>query len=357
MHEDHSGLDGDQHVTLYPTFVFHDEATGTWKLPINGFVYENGREGLRQRMFLGFMQQLLKIDENVIKSNEIFHERIRGFLQSPQKHVPVVFNVGQTGQKVTGVSKRTGHVRVEATLDTQDIPDSIGANSTLNTEHGSPLKHKLNCRVALAPGDQRQFEHEVDIIPSRGVSVISDIDDTIKISQVAHSRQLLHNTFLNRFATVPGMSQLFQQWEASGAAFHYVSSSPWQLYTPLDALLRGAKFPTGSYHLRSYRFGDPSVFKIFLSRKRNKYNIIKSIFRMFPHRRFVLVGDSGEKDPEIYGKIARKFPMQIERILIRRVEGREWTRSRVAKAFRKIPLELWQTFRVPTQIREVDFNH
>ena len=115
-------------------------------------------------------------------------------------------------------------------------------------------------------------------------------------------------------------------------------------------------FPVGSYHLRSYRFGDPSVFKVFISKKRNKYNIIKSIFRMFPQRRFVLVGDSGEKDAEIYGKVARKFPNQVERILIRRVEGRAWTRYRVAKAFRKVPMELWQTFRVPTQIRDLDFG-
>lgn len=353
MEESHSELDGDQNVVLYPTFAYHDEATSTWRMPINGFVYQNGRESIRQRMFLRFMQQLLKIDREAITSSTIFQERIRGFLHEPQKGVSVVFHVGENNQAVNGISKRTGHVRVEATLDSRQMPTE--AQMLLSAVDAGPIRHKLNCRVHFAPGDQRQIENKVNIVPPRGVSVISDIDDTLKISQVAHSKQLLHNTFLNPFATVPGMAQLYQSWEDQGAAFHYVSSSPWQLFEPLDTLLYDAGFPVGSYHLRSYRFGDPSVFKIFLSRKRNKYNIIKSIFRMFPKRRFVLVGDSGEKDAEIYGKVARKFPHQIERILIRRVEGRAWTRQRVSKAFRKIPMELWQSFRVPTQVREVSF--
>jgi len=351
----HSMLLGDQHVILYPTFVYHDEATETWKMPINGFVYQNGREGIRQRMFLGFMQQLLKIDREIIDSSEIFHERIQGFLHQPQRRVSVVFHIGENEQAVTGVSKRTGHVQVEATLGPDELPNEVRGLAKATAIATVPIQHQLNCRVHLAPEDQRQIENSVQIIPPRGISVISDIDDTLKISQVAHSRQLLHNTFLNPFATVPGMAPLFRSWEEQGAAFHYVSSSPWQLFEPLDNLLQASGFPVGSYHLRSYRFGDPSVFKIFLSRKRNKYNIIKSIFRMFPQRRFVLVGDSGEKDAEIYGKIARKFPDQIERILIRRVEGKPWTRERVAKAFRKIPPELWQSFKVPTQIREVEF--
>ena len=356
MQDGHSRLLGDQHVILYPSFVYHDEVTETWKMPINGFVYQNGREGIRQRMFLGFMQQLLKIDREIIDSSEIFHQRIQGFLHQPQRRVSVVFRIGENEQAVTGVSKRTGHVQVEATLRPEELPNEargLAATAALAT---GPIQHQVNCRVHLAPEDQRQIENAVHIIPPRGISVISDIDDTLKISQVAHSRQLLHNTFLNPFATVPGMAPLFRSWAEQGAAFHYVSSSPWQLFEPLDTLLRESGFPIGSYHLRSYRFGDPSVFKIFLSRKRNKYNIIKSMFRMFPQRRFILVGDSGEKDAEIYGKIARKFPDQIERILIRRVEGKPWTRQRVAKAFRKIPNELWQSFKVPTQIRDVEFS-
>ena len=353
MPEHHSELSEEQHVMLYPTFVYYDDTAGTWRVPITGFVYQGGRDNMRQRMFLRLLQQVLKIDEAVLKTSEIFEYRIRGFLHVPQKMKPIVFHVGENRLAATGQTKGSGHVRCTVALGADDIPQQLAHTTSVC---GGPIEHRIRCRVALAPGDQRLFENELNFIPPRGVSVISDIDDTIKISQVAHRNQLLHNTFLNPFVTVPGMARLYQNWKSAGAAFHYVSSSPWQLFEPLDNLLASSGFPKGSFHLRYYRFGDPSVLRLFMSRKRNKYNTIKSIFRMFPRRRFILIGDSGEKDPEIYGKIARKFPGQIRRIFIRRVDGRPWTRQRASKAFKMIPRELWQTFRVPTQIRELDFT-
>ena len=41
--------------------------------------------------------------------------------------------------------------------------------------------------------------------------------------------QILSNTLLKEFQVVEGMQDLYQEWEKQGAAFHYVSSSPWQL--------------------------------------------------------------------------------------------------------------------------------
>ena len=353
MNDTHSSLSDNQQVLLFPTFVYHDDVDNEWKAPINGFVFSPGRDNIRQRMFLKLVQQVLGMDEESLKRNTIFQDRITGFLNVPQRVKPVVFHIGETMHSATGRSKRSGHVQISVTLDGSHLPEPLANGTAIS---GPPIEHRIKCRVALAPGDQRQFENDVAFIPPRGVSVISDIDDTIKISQVAHRSQLLQNTFLNPFVTVPGMAQLYSSWAKEGIAFHYVSSSPWQLFRPLHDLLMSNGFPKGSFHLRSYRFGDPTVLKLFLARKRNKYNVIKSIFRMFPNRRFILIGDSGEKDPEIYGKVARKFPDQIERILVRRVEGRPWTRLRVAKAFRKIPKELWQSFRVPTQIKNLEIS-
>jgi phosphatidate phosphatase APP1 len=49
---------------------------------------------------------------------------------------------------------------------------------------------------------------------------------------------------------------------------------------------------------------------------------------LFPERRFVLVGDSGEKDPEVYSKLAARFPERVVAILIREVSGRDLDTSR-----------------------------
>ncbi len=340
----HSDLTSEQHVALYPSYVFYDVNNEKWTLPFAGFVYQEGHDGMRRKVFMRLLQQVLDVNAEQLKSNELFSTRIPGFLHEPLRGLSVVV-AGLDGQvTATGSSRRSGHVRAALVLPSQLVPDDW------STDQPS----KLEFSVVLPPHDQRQITASADVIPPRGVSIISDIDDTIKISQVAHRRQLLHNTFLHEFVPVPGMSQLFQKWKNDGAAMHYVSSSPWQLYHPLHAFLAEHGFPDGSFHLRSYRFGDPSILRLFVSRKRNKFKIIESIFLQFPERQFILVGDSGEKDAEIYGKVARRFPRQTKRILIRRVEGRPWTKKRIAKAFRRVPEDCWQTFKVPTQIRDIE---
>ena len=345
--ETHSDLSVDQQLKLFPSFGYHDAESNTWRISQSLFAFNAGNDNIRQRMFLRLVHRVLKTDETSLRKNAIFQERIRGFLDQPVRGKTVVLKFGEHVKSAPSRSRRSGHVKVGVTLDGRDIPDALRRPG--GSTEGAPV-YTVRRQVVLPPGDVRVLADDVPLIPERGISVISDIDDTIKISQVAHRRQLLQNTFINPFVAVPGMATLFDGWRAQGVVFHYVSSSPWQLYEPLKRMLGENGFPAGSFHLRNYRFGDPSVLRLFLSRKRNKYNIIKSIFRMFPGRRFILIGDSGEKDPEVYGKVARKFPNQIERILIRRVEGRSWTRERVAKCFRKVPRELWQAFRVPTQI-------
>jgi len=346
-----SELTQDQHVRLYPSFAYRDERAEDWRIPVTAFVYEHGQDSVRQRVFLRLLQQVLQSDAKSLEDSDIFQQRVRGFLEQPSRGRNVVMKFGEPCIEAAARSRRSGQVRMEFSLSREAVPAAL--RNSRDPRDEDCIGQQIRRQVSVAPGDERCISDHVRIIAPRGISVISDIDDTIKISQVAHRRQLLHNTFVNPFATVPGMSALYQQWQSEGAAFHYVSSSPWQLFDPLSELLRENEFPEGSYHLRTYRFGDPSILRLFMAKKRNKYTIIKSIFRMFPKRRFILVGDSGEKDPEIYGKVARKFPHQIERILIRRVEGRAWTRERVAKAFRKVPRELWQAFRVPTQIDEL----
>jgi phosphatidate phosphatase APP1 len=201
--------------------------------------------------------------------------------------------------------------------------------------------------------DDREFSGRVQLISEAGLSVISDIDDTIKVTNVGHRRALLRNTFLREFQAVAGMAELYRKWAASGAVFHYVSSSPWQLYGCLARLLADEGFPTGSFHLRSVRFRDPSILRLFVARRRDKRRVIQSIIRSFPGRYFVLVGDSGERDPEVYGSLARKFPAQVQRILIRRVAGRPWSTDRCERAFRGLPSGKVVVFRDVAEVRHL----
>ncbi len=75
----------------------------------------------------------------------------------------------------------------------------------------------------------KAFPCTIYVLASHGISVISDIDDTIKISQVLSKRRLLKHTFYSYFKPVDGMSELYQKWYEQNCQFHYVSASPWQL--------------------------------------------------------------------------------------------------------------------------------
>ncbi len=194
---------------------------------------------------------------------------------------------------------------------------------------------------------------KVQLVVPRGPSVISDIDDTIKSSYVSDRRQLLEHTFFHPFQDVPGMSTLYQQWERSGVVFHYVSSSPWQLFNPLAGFLQQVGFPSGSYHLRSIRLRDPSILQLVVGRKRSKKRALKSIMRAFPDRHFVLIGDAGERDPEIYGSTARKFPRQIAHICIRRLRGAPDGADRYRRAFRDLPAASWRLFDDPVELADL----
>ncbi|KAJ2478684.1 hypothetical protein IWW56_003564 [Coemansia sp. RSA 2131] len=156
------------------------------------------------------------------------------------------------------------------------------------------------------------------LVEPRGVSVVSDIDDTIKASNItAEKRILLETVFARPLQAVPGMSALYSDWYSLGAEFHYVSNSPWQLYPSLDSFFHANRFPPGSAHLRSFDPGDLLSIKNYTGTPQMKRDTIEHLFKTFPERKFVLVGDCGEHDLETYADLARRYPARVVRIYIR----------------------------------------
>ncbi|GAA5814680.1 hypothetical protein MFLAVUS_008179 [Mucor flavus] len=157
----------------------------------------------------------------------------------------------------------------------------------------------------------------VNLIEPTGVSIISDIDDTIKCTKVlAGARTVLTNTFFNPTRAVSGMADTYSQWYKLGASFHYVSNSPFQLTHMLNNFMTNHHFPPGSFHLRE---STGLLSKLGASKKpgRSKHDSICGIMRDFPQKKFILIGDSGEIDLEIYTRIATEFPGQVIKIFIR----------------------------------------
>lgn len=175
--------------------------------------------------------------------------------------------------------------------------------------------------------DEHMGRGRVRLLEANGVSVISDIDDTIKITEVpAGKRVLARNTFCRDFVAAPELAARYAG--LKGAAVHYVSGGPWQLYRPLAAFIADNNFPEGSFHMRvvggsvltaSRSLEDLGNFVSADGTFNHKVDQISRIMRRFPRRTFILIGDSGERDPEVYTMIRSRFPAQVSEIVIRDV--------------------------------------
>ncbi|CAF5113628.1 unnamed protein product, partial [Rotaria sp. Silwood1] len=87
--------------------------------------------------------------------------------------------------------------------------------------------------------------------------------------------------------------------------------------------------------------------------QKHKITVIENIFTYAPIRQqFIMVGDSGELDPEIYGNIARKYPNRIKMIFIRIVQGGKNNNNRFEIAFKDISQDKWKLFFNATELPE-----
>ncbi|KAI5474306.1 hypothetical protein MNV49_003645 [Pseudohyphozyma bogoriensis] len=155
-----------------------------------------------------------------------------------------------------------------------------------------------------------------------GVRVISDIDDTIKWTEVTHgTKSIFRNVFVRELTEiqVPGMSDWYRKMEELTCQFHYVSNSPWELWNVLRKFLHIANFPAGSATLKEYGSASGAVAKLWEEPGQRKRANVENIIKEFPHCKFLLVGDSGEQDMNLYVALAAQYPDTIVGIWIRDV--------------------------------------
>ena len=157
--------------------------------------------------------------------------------------------------------------------------------------------------------------------------VISDLDDTVVQSSVTSLVKMVRLALLhNAHTRLPfeGVASFYGalQREAGGGdgtfnPIFYVSSSPWNLYDLLEDFLDVHGVPAGPLFLKDW---GPTTLK---EHARHKLGVIRTLLSTYPELPFVLVGDSGERDPEIYHQVVRENPGRIRTIYIRDVTTRE----------------------------------
>lgn len=192
-----------------------------------------------------------------------------------------------------------------------------------------------------------RYVGEIYPCDDRGVTFISDIDDTIKLTGVTSVTDTLINTFSGPFKAIDGMSKIYRDWQQRyNGSFAYISASPDQLYPFLRAFLDRESFPTGSAHMRHFTWFDGNFVSFFLSDSfiQHKLETLTMFFENARNRIFVLIGDIFQKDPEIYASIAAKYPNRIAHIFIRKYANDTSGQQRLEQVFLNYPRQRWATF-------------
>ena len=129
-------------------------------------------------------------------SGEMFQSRIKPFMAKANHRQTIVVKIGSHTHRLKKRTKRNGHFDESLTIATNKIEPLI------EEVDGRRL---LRLTVGIAGSSETPVEGIAYLYPAQGISVVSDIDDTIKDSSVGDKRELLANTFLRKFRSIDGM--------------------------------------------------------------------------------------------------------------------------------------------------------
>ena len=320
---DTSCVNGDEEVTLFPSYSYYDSLNKEWVVQVRGWIYELDYSTLTRSVFVNLLETVMG---NIDEEPTFFNKRIELFLSDNESDE--LLNI-QLGDKLiaVGESQNDGSFSADIRITNEEMNHLLDENS------------RIQYRMVLPKDDKRLLVGEVIVVPKNGRMIVSDIDDTIKISEVFLGEEiLLQNTFLNKSRIAPGMLKLFQGFaQDENNTFHYLSGSPRQLITFLTGYISDSGFSMGSMHLKPLQLNlfSSSIYSFLDSDStyNHKRNTLVQMMQNLPNKQFILIGDSGEKDPEVYSSLLDEYSKQIESIYIRNVSDENATSERMQNLF------------------------
>lgn len=186
--------------------------------------------------------------------------------------------------------------------------------------------------------------------PTARYVVISDIDDTVMHTGVANKAKMFWRLFVQDAESrtaFPGVTDLYRAlYQGSGGdegnPMLYVSRAPWSIYEVLETFFRMEGIPEGPV-LFLREWGLTLQRPLPRRAKDHKRDLIRGMLRRYPDLPFVLIGDSGQHDPEIYAEVVRQNPDRVKAVYIRDVDADPRRRDevgRLAKELEKAGSEL-----------------
>ncbi|MCB1176897.1 MAG: App1 family protein [Leptospiraceae bacterium] len=325
-----------EELVFYPSVGFLDSKKNKLILGIFGHVFEKKENSRIRKIFIKLLQKYFNI-ENLSETEPIFRERLHWFLVDNQRSKKIKINFYN---KIINMEKTkpNGKFITKLEIDPSLINPKDLKNGTLH--YTASLKSK----------DTRKIEGIIYLADKFEYIVFSDIDDTIKISDVRNKRELLRNTFKRNMKPVEGMAEIYNKIaNKKKTLFYYVSASPWQMYSLLYKFINDFGFPTGLFGLKEFRLKDRNFFNLFKSPEKYKINRIEPIIKRFSNQKYILIGDSGEKDPWIYHHLYQKYPDKIQFIFLRNAYP-ESNNKDIIDLYKDVPEEKWKLFINPLEL-------
>ncbi|WP_091653545.1 App1 family protein [Micromonospora pallida] len=228
-------------------------------------------------------------------------EKVRGwrsFATLPAKKVTVTIEAGGVRHETT--ADRSGFVN---TVIKADLPPGWGS-------------------VRLSMADAEPVEAPVRILdPQVRFGILSDIDDTVMVTALPRPLLAAWNTFVldeHARAAVPGMAVLYERLVTAhpGAPVFYLSTGAWNVAPTLTRFLSRHLYPAGPLLLTDW---GPTHDRWFRSGMEHKRATLARLASEFPDVQWLLVGDDGQHDPEIYREFAAGHPANVAGVAIRRL--------------------------------------
>lgn len=232
----------------------------------------------------------------------------RAFATVPVAGEPVVVEADGARQEI--LSDRSGYIDVV-------VPARF-----------PPGRHELRLLVRQAPPVPCPV-----YVPDPAVTtgVVSDVDDTVMVTLLPRPLLAAWNSFgvrVHKRRPVTGMAQLLhrvQEGQGSDGLVVYLSTGAWNIAPTLAAFLRANGFPPGPLLLTAWGPTQTGWFRDGIVHKRRS---LERLAAEFPQVRWLLVGDDGQHDPQIYGDFAAAHPDAVRAVAIRQLTPTEQVLAR-----------------------------
>ncbi|GAA3642199.1 App1 family protein [Microlunatus ginsengisoli] len=222
----------------------------------------------------------------------------RSFTAVPVENGVVVLRIGDRELELT--ADRNGIVDIRLPVELDPGWHAL----TLQTEGSEPIPAKV-----YVIADDTTF------------GVVSDIDDTVMVTSLPRPMLAAWHTFVvneHARATTPGMPVLYERIneEHPDAPFIYLSTGAWNVAPTLTRFLSRNLYPAGALLLTDW---GPTADRWFRSGQEHKRTQLRRLASEFPRIRWLLIGDDGQHDPQLYGDFAAEHPEHVAAVAIRQL--------------------------------------